>query len=238
HARLLELKKRTFAKNGRDRLNVFNDELNARHFQEAVLCARSVGLAQAKAVSIKTPVKRQRKMRRANDDGEAAVEAVPLHSRQSLQALSSAVKIPTTTLWRYVKEGSVLRRANILAKPILSAHHMEDRLSFSLQHVSPIGVVLLAFWDAFPFDPMLDSIHIDDTWFYINKAIRKAYLLIDESVHKLSLARPMIKVMFLVAAARLSTVTKRLTAASASGLLAHTHMQNKAPNIDQRANRY
>ncbi|KAG6613953.1 Small conductance calcium-activated potassium channel protein [Phytophthora cinnamomi] len=131
---------------------------------------------------------------RKKKDYSAALERVkqlPLNQRGSLRALSSAVGVPRTTLFRLLRsedtasssadtaqqETSEVKPtvANVI-KPALSDRNKRDRLRFCLSKMQPTGV----------FDNMFNVVHINTKWCWLpsSRDAKKT------------------KVMFLVAVAR------------------------------------
>ncbi|OWZ00107.1 hypothetical protein PHMEG_00028779, partial [Phytophthora megakarya] len=82
----------------------------------------------------------KRKTKLSKEEVAVLIAGVPLAERQTLASLSKATRIPTTTLWRYIKSGWV-RRAVTRVKPTLSKTHIFRRLLFCLGHIErPIGL--------------------------------------------------------------------------------------------------
>ncbi|RLN56061.1 hypothetical protein BBP00_00008177 [Phytophthora kernoviae] len=115
-----------------------------------------------------------------------------------MRALAAAVKIPRTTLQRYLAR-SVIRQVYSRVKPALKAEHKKKRFKFALQHVSrSLGARL------YRFDHMYGVMHVDEKWFNLYTALSKFYITTNEKVTYRSCVnkRYIGKIMFLAAVAR------------------------------------
>ncbi|KAG6962949.1 hypothetical protein JG687_00006835, partial [Phytophthora cactorum] len=126
----------------------------------------------------------------------AQVAAVPVCERQTLASLSKATRIPTTTLWRYVKIGW-LRRAVSHVKPALSDAHKFRRLILYDARPSHIG-------SSYRMQHMYGVVYIVEVWFNLYKGTAIYYLTPDEGLPYRSTPKPRYigMVIFLAAIAR------------------------------------
>ena len=124
----------------------------------------------------------------------ATMSNIEVHRRTTLRSLGNAIGIPTTSLWRLLKNGQIKRHSNAI-KPLLTYDNQLKRLEHCLSFVDDSG----------QFKDMFNYIHIDKKWFYISEVNQKFYLLPEEtdpSRHVKSKSN-MVKVMFLAAVPRL-----------------------------------
>lgn len=129
----------------------------------------------------------------------SAIQAVPLHKRDNLRSLSKATGIAKSTLHRRLKKGELRRHSNSI-KPLLSEENKQKRLEFCLSMiVQPEGN-----HESYQFDPMFDTIHIDEKLFYQTRTNQTYYLANEEpeTLRTCQSKRFIEKVMFLAAVAR------------------------------------
>jgi hypothetical protein len=124
------------------------------------------------------------------------MKTVPYRERRTLAATSHAVDIPKTTLWERKKEGAV-RVHSSTTKPVLTDANKAHRVEFCMAHIGLLN-------HRYTFHDMLDTVHIDEKWFYVSQPTVKAYLAPDEEEpHRAAKSKQFItKVMFLCAVAR------------------------------------
>lgn len=120
--------------------------------------------------------------------------AIPFNRRGTLRSLSHAIQIPKSTLHRHLKQGTTIKRISSTIKPLLTEENCHSRLRFSLSMLKPNGF----------FIDMYDYVHIDEKWFYLTKAKRSYYTLLNEKPPERSCKskRYIMKVMFMAAVAR------------------------------------
>jgi hypothetical protein len=107
------------------------------------------------------------------------LKTISTRNRQTaLSSTAEAATIPKTTLWERKKAGAVkLHTAN--SKPILTDENKVRRVEFCKSHI-----VLLN--HRFIFHDMLDTLHVDEKWFFVNKPTVKVYMAPDEEEPKRS----------------------------------------------------
>ena len=121
------------------------------------------------------------------------VKAVPFRYRQTLRSLSAQVGIPTTTLHRLLKEGS-LKKTRSAVKPTLTDANKVQRVSYCESFIESDGC----------FSDMLDRVDIDEKWWYITR-VNTSYIIVEGEVapdRKVAHKSHIIKVMCLTAMAR------------------------------------
>ena len=153
----------------------------------------SKGLTYAE-VSSKIKFKSGRKKKDREEISNKILQ-VPLQSEQiSLESLALASHVPTKTLHRVMKE-RVLKRISTTIKPTLTAENKRQHLEFALANLEKHSAC---------FNPMLDTVHVDEKWFYLTKVKQSFYLLPDSDARERSFKskRFITKVMFLAAVAR------------------------------------
>ena len=133
------------------------------------------------------------KKRKWTPDDILAIKDIPRSKRQNLRSLAKAIKIPKSTLHRLIKNGLIKRHSSSV-KPMLTQQHKIDRVNFVLEHIQQDNT----------FDPMYDTCHLDEKWFYMEKVKRSYYLHPSEDLpeRKLQSKRHIRKIMFLAIVAR------------------------------------
>ena len=103
--------------------------------------------------------------------------------------------MPTTSFFRMVTEGGVVRRTSS-TKPVLNDDNKRARVEHCKMFIN---------LERHIFNDMYDVVHIDEKWFYITKAQRQYYLTINEELPQQNVRnkRYITKVMFLCAVAHL-----------------------------------
>jgi hypothetical protein len=116
------------------------------------------------------------------------MKTVPYRERRTLAATSHAVDIPKTTLWERKKEGAMR-----VHRSTTKAH----RVDFCMAHIGLLN-------HRYTFHDMLDSVCIDEKWFYFSQPTVKCYIASDEEElhHAVKSKQFITKVMFLCAVAR------------------------------------
>lgn len=156
-----------------------------------------------------------------NRDITSMVTEVPLSRRTTLRSLAAATGVPTTTLWRKMKEGAIRRHSNSI-KPLLTEENRVARLKFCLSMMETPST----------FGNMYDVVHVDEKWFYMTKASKRFYLAEGESepLRSCKSKRFIEKVMFLAAVARPRYDPNKKTmfpGKMESGLLSRRSQQNE-----------
>ena len=128
------------------------------------------------------------------DQQIASISTVPLAQRSTLASTAQAINVPKTVLFRRLKAGVIISHTNSI-KPFLTDENKAARVRFCRQHAN---------LDQQLFETMLDTVHIDEKWFYLTKPTMKCYLGADEELPQRSCKskRFVTKVMFLCAVAR------------------------------------
>lgn len=97
------------------------------------------------------------------------VKAVPLTNRKRIRSLAKAIKVPRSTLHRFLKEG-VLQRTRSSIKPLLTEANKQARINWVKSQVEEDG----------RFNDMMD--HIDEKWFYITVENERYIIVEGESI--------------------------------------------------------
>jgi hypothetical protein len=126
---------------------------------------------------------------------QARLIETPVEERGTIRDSAAAVGIPYATFFRYTKVHGIFRPATIATKPALTDAHCTKRLQF---------VRGMTNQDTGLYYEQFDSIHIDEKWFYLDKAKRKTYLAENEEApfRQMKNKQYVEKVMFLCAVAR------------------------------------
>ncbi|KAK9714173.1 hypothetical protein RND81_06G076600 [Saponaria officinalis] len=126
------------------------------------------------------------------------VRSIPLSSGTNLDGLSLKLGCTVSALHRLIKKGKI-RSHTSATKPFLTQENMVARIKFVLSKIQP-----QTFHENPVFQPMYESIHIDEKWFYMTKASERYYLLPDEEepYRCLKSKRFITKVMFIAAVGR------------------------------------
>ena len=91
-------------------------------------------------------------------------------NRGTLRDLSEAIDVPYTTLRRYFKQG-MIKKFNIRIKPILYESHKIHRCNHCLSYIDA---------NTGNFDPMYNTVHVDEKWFFMKRKNSRVYLTPDE----------------------------------------------------------
>jgi hypothetical protein len=124
-------------------------------------------------------------------DKISTMKTVLYRERRTLVATSHAVNIPKTTLWERKKEGAV-RVHSSTTKPVLMDANKAHRVNFCMAHIGLLN-------HRYTFHDMLDTVCIDEKWFYVSQPPVKCYIAPDEEEpHRAAKSKQFItKVMFL-----------------------------------------
>ncbi|KAK9742440.1 hypothetical protein RND81_03G173200 [Saponaria officinalis] len=133
------------------------------------------------------------------------VRNIPLSNRTNLDGLSLKLGCTVSALQRLIKKGKI-RSHTSATKPFLTQENMIARIKFMNARIKFVlsKIQPQTFHENLVFQPMYESIHIDETWFYMTKASERYYLLPDEEEpHRcLKSKRFITKVMFMAAVGR------------------------------------
>ncbi|ETV93086.1 hypothetical protein H310_12881 [Aphanomyces invadans] len=99
----------------------------------------------------------------------------PAFQHSTLCSLTKATGIPLTSLWRLLQT-RVMKRCTSRLKPMLMEKHKNDRMMFVKSYLRTTTSGKHVWHD------MLDTVHIDEKWFYVSKLNRRYYLWSDEDV--------------------------------------------------------
>lgn len=123
---------------------------------------------------------------------------IPLEFKETLRSLAEALSIPRSSLHSLLRKSAIdgtVRRTSSYLKPMLDDFHKLRRAQFVREHID---------METGMFDDMMDKVHIDEKWFYIDKRQRSFYLHKDEpDPHRRCKNKSYLtKVMFMAAVAR------------------------------------
>jgi hypothetical protein len=122
----------------------------------------------------------------------------PFSRRTTIQGLSYAIDVPSTTCFRRVKEGTLKHRTSAV-KPLEMERTRILRLSWCLSMVDSTTIRGTPH-----FQDMYNIVHIDEKWFYMTRQSEGYYMLAGENLphRQVQSKRFVTKVMFLAAVAR------------------------------------
>ncbi|ETW00122.1 hypothetical protein H310_07536 [Aphanomyces invadans] len=134
--------------------------------------------------------------KRAHTNLPERIQAIPQSRRYCFRSFAHVLGIPKSTLHCYFKRGVIAKYSTVL-KPILTESNKVCRLQWAMNHVKDIDGAKF-------FDPMLDTVHVDEKWFYMTRMKRTVYGAPGEKIKQrlCKSKRHLFKVMFL------STVTR------------------------------
>jgi hypothetical protein len=129
------------------------------------------------------------------EDIQARLMELPVEERSTIRDSAAAVGMPYATFFRYIKLHGIFRTATIASKPALTLTHCTRRLQF-IRGMTNENTG--CYYEQF------DTVHIDEKWFYLDKAKRKTYLAENEEIpYRQQKNKQFVeKVMFLCAVAR------------------------------------
>ncbi len=131
---------------------------------------------------------------------------LPAKHRKTMRDSAHALKISTTTFFRYTTVKKYFRPCSIATRPKLTALHRTNRLQFVRNEIAEDG----------HFKSQFNKIHIDEKWFYEMQDKERVYLVDGEKAPD-NVARHKShynKAMFLAAVARPWKTRRSATAAS------------------------
>ncbi len=132
------------------------------------------------------------------DEVREAVKLIPLFRRRAIRNLAHALSIPKSTLFRMKcdSDDPVIMTCTSVLKPALTKQHKLLCVTFCLTKINPVTC---------QYDNCMQSVHIDEKWFFISEEVLRLYIALGEVVPTRSRVQNkehMINVMFLVAVAR------------------------------------
>ncbi|KAF0766305.1 hypothetical protein AaE_002930 [Aphanomyces astaci] len=95
------------------------------------------------------------------------IQAIPQSRRYCFRSNLDALNIPKSTLHVYFKRGVIAKYSSVL-KPALTESNKVCRLNWAIKHVTDID-------GAKHFDPMNDTVHVDEKWFFMTRLQKKVY---------------------------------------------------------------
>ncbi|RLO11610.1 hypothetical protein DYB28_011183 [Aphanomyces astaci] len=95
------------------------------------------------------------------------IQAIPQSRRYCFRSIAHALGIPKSTLHSYYKRGVIAKYSSVL-KPSLTESNKVCRLNWALQNVKDIDGAKF-------FDPMFDTVHVDEKWFFMSRIQKKVY---------------------------------------------------------------
>ncbi|RHY39373.1 hypothetical protein DYB30_002754 [Aphanomyces astaci] len=158
----------------------------------------SVDLSGSKTIcaTVHQRKKGQSGRKRMYTDIPERIQAIPQSRRNCFRSIAYALNIPKSTLHVYFKRGVIAKYSSVL-KPSLTESNKVCRLNWAIKHVTDID-------RAKYFDPMNDTVHVDEKWFFITRLQKKIYGAPGEKIKQRSCKskRHLLKVIFLSAVAR------------------------------------
>ncbi|XP_057790772.1 uncharacterized protein LOC131007878 [Salvia miltiorrhiza] len=126
------------------------------------------------------------------------IASLNLSKRSTIRKLACGVKCSKNTVGRWAKSGLIRAHSNA-TKPDLTAPNKLFRLRFSLEALEYDRIMR-----SLTFKSMLNTVHIDEKWFYITKSAQRFYLTPEEiEPHRTCKNKKFItKVMFMCAVCR------------------------------------
>lgn len=123
-----------------------------------------------------------------------AIMALPLTLRQNIRSTAHHLNVSKSSLHRRIKEGGLIRPHTSAIKPFLTEQNMLQRVQFCISHVD-----LDSSTNVYNFDLMMNTVHIDEKWFYLTRTEQRYYLAIgQEPPHRTAKSKNFItKVMLL-----------------------------------------
>ncbi|ETV82807.1 hypothetical protein H257_04588 [Aphanomyces astaci] len=77
------------------------------------------------------------KLKRSHEEVEAAIRAVPHHSRQTLRSLAAACAIPKTAIVRHLKAVARFKACSSYVKPFLTDDNSRTRMEYAMSFLNP-----------------------------------------------------------------------------------------------------
>lgn len=143
--------------------------------------------------------KRQRRFRATKHEVNLEeIEKNHYQKRGTIRALAEQLKIPKSIVGRWAKEKLIRAHTNSI-KPHLTDPNKLSRLSFSLQ-----AIQFERETNSLKFKPMVNTIHIDEKWFFLTKKTHIYYMTpLEANPHRKSKSSKFIpKVIFMCAVCR------------------------------------
>ncbi|KAF0713673.1 hypothetical protein AaE_011739 [Aphanomyces astaci] len=132
-----------------------------------------------------------------HEDVANRLKAVPKASRTTFRSIAAALGMPRSTLHAYYRRG-IFVKYNSSVRPSLTDANKVVRTSWAMDHIHALSP------SVYVFDDMMQSVHVDEKWFYATRVKRSYYLAPgEEPPHRTCKSKRFItKVMFLSAVAR------------------------------------
>jgi hypothetical protein len=131
-----------------------------------------------------------------HDAVREAVTTIPITQRKSLRSLSSALRIPLTTLFRMKTNDNpvIIPHTNVL-KPLLTPEHQFQRVCYAVMNFNVEDNTYSGFFQ---------TVHVDEKWFFLTEEQLRCYMAPGEEapIRVCQNKNHIMKVMFLAAIAR------------------------------------
>ncbi|KAF0706105.1 hypothetical protein AaE_014267 [Aphanomyces astaci] len=95
------------------------------------------------------------------------IQAIPQSRRNCFRSIAHVLNIPKSTLHVYFKRGVIAKYSSVL-KPSLTESNKVCRFNWAIKHVTDID-------GAKYFDPMNDTVHVDEKWCFMTRLQKKIY---------------------------------------------------------------
>jgi hypothetical protein len=122
--------------------------------------------------------------------------AVGIELRGSARDCATQLGMSHTTFWRYSRgKNKIFRPVTLALKPKLTQRHRDNRIAFVNSKIDDGGL---------SYEMQYNCIHVDEKWFYVERARKRTYLTIGEEapIRDTRNKNFIDKVMFLAAVAR------------------------------------
>jgi hypothetical protein len=137
-----------------------------------------------------------RQLKWDRDALRAAIPDIPMHQRKSIRALSSALRIPPTTLFsmKHSDDPVIIAHTNAL-KPLLTPEHQFQRVCYAVLNFNR---------DDDTYNGFYQTVHVDEKWFFLTEEQLRFYMVPGEEAPRRVCVNKnhIMKVMFLAAIAR------------------------------------
>ena len=118
------------------------------------------------------------KLKHCRAAAKASVKAIPLADRRRYRHLAAKINIPTTTIWRMVKQEKPLFRHTSNLKPKLTATHQHLRMLHCLERID--SRTINSRTQSMKFVDQFDEAHVDEKWFFVCNDGESYVLVADE----------------------------------------------------------
>ncbi|XP_057802803.1 uncharacterized protein LOC131018097 [Salvia miltiorrhiza] len=102
------------------------------------------------------------------------VKQLSVLERSTIRKMANKLEVSKSLVGVWIKEKKIRAHTNAI-KPLLTQQNRLSRLTWSLSQLSAISAN-----GRIKFQPMYNTIHIDEKWFYLTKTSDRYYLLPDE----------------------------------------------------------